>query len=157
GTPVKHVVVLYMENHSFDSVLGFWCDDNPGRCPEGGMPSKVTLSNGDAVTPSVDPDVVPNVLHNVISQRIAIDGGKMDGWAKIPDGSCNAATGYQCVSGYKPSQIPNITRLASQFAISDRTFSMAQSPSWGGHLYVAVASMDGFTGTIPLPKPGVTA
>jgi len=39
-------VVLMMENHSFDSVFGFWCNQNPGRCPDGGMPSSVTLSNG---------------------------------------------------------------------------------------------------------------
>jgi len=41
--PVHHIVVVFPENHSFDSLLGFWCDDHPGRCPDGGMPSSVTL------------------------------------------------------------------------------------------------------------------
>ena len=44
--PIRHVVVIYLENHSFDSVLGFWCDVHPARCPDGGMPAKVKLSNG---------------------------------------------------------------------------------------------------------------
>lgn len=44
--PIRHIVVVYLENHSFDSMLGCWCDDHPGRCPDGGMPSSVTLSNG---------------------------------------------------------------------------------------------------------------
>ena len=26
-SPIQHVVVLYLENHSFDSLLGYWCDD----------------------------------------------------------------------------------------------------------------------------------
>src|SRR5262249_29426851 len=67
-TPVKHIVVLYLENHSFDNVLGYWCRKNPGRCPDGGMPSLVTLSNGARVTPSVTPDKVPAVGHDVAAQ-----------------------------------------------------------------------------------------
>ena len=30
-SPIQHVVVLYLENHSFDSLLGYWCDDHPDR------------------------------------------------------------------------------------------------------------------------------
>ena len=58
ATPIQHVVVIYLENHSFDNVLGYWCNANPGRCPDGGMPSSVTLSNGTVVTPSVTPDTI---------------------------------------------------------------------------------------------------
>ena len=25
-TPIKHIVILYLENHSFDSLFGFWCE-----------------------------------------------------------------------------------------------------------------------------------
>ena len=147
--PVRHIVVVYLENHSFDSVLGFWCDDEPGRCPDGGMPSSVTLSNGVVVNPSTSPDTVPNVTHNVASQVAAIDGGRMDGWQNIRGGTCGAATGYQCISGYRPSQVPNVARLAQSFAISDRTFSVADSPSWAGHMAIAAASQDHFYGDNP--------
>jgi phospholipase C len=161
ATPISHVVVIDMENHSFDNVLGFWCDANPNRCPHGGMPTSVTLSNGATLTPSVDPDTIPNVLHTVGSQVAAmhnVDGvPRMDGWQNIPDGSCAASTNYQCVSGYLPEQIPNLTALAQHFGISDDTFSMAAAPSWGGHLYAVMASLDHFTGDNPVPAPGVTA
>src|SRR5215470_5552173 len=83
-TPIRHIVVLYLENHTFDNLLGYWCDQNKGRCPDGGMPSKVTLSDGTVVTPSVMPDIVPSVSHTVASQQKAIDGGKMDGWQNVP-------------------------------------------------------------------------
>jgi phospholipase C len=154
-SPIQHVVVLYLENHSFDSLLGYWCDDNPGRCPDGGMPAGVTLSDGTVVTPTVSPDIVPNVSHNVASQEAAIDHGRMDGWQNVQ--GCQASKSYACISGYTPSQIPNLTALANAFAISDRTFSMANSPSWGGHLYAAMASLDGFEGNNPQPLKGVAA
>src|SRR5690242_7642440 len=28
STPIQHVVVIYLENHSFDSLLGWYCADN---------------------------------------------------------------------------------------------------------------------------------
>lgn len=161
-SPIKHVVILYLENHSFDNLLGYWCDNHPRRCPKGGMPSSVTLSNGAVVTPSIDPDVVPEVAHNVNSQLAAmnIQGGKpqMNGWQDIngATGTCDAATGYACVSGYKPRQEPNLITLAEKFAISDATFSLADSPSYGGHLDIVTSNLDGFTGDIPKPAPGVT-
>jgi len=157
-TPIQHVVVIYLENHSFDNLLGYWCDDNPGRCPDGGMPAQVTLSNGATVTPSVDPDTVPPVDHSVTSQLAAmhiVNGvPQMNGWQKILSGGCKAPQ-YNCISGYTPSQIPNITSLAGQFAISDMTFSMADSPSWGGHVYAVASTLDGFQGNNPKPASGV--
>jgi phospholipase C len=157
ASPVKHIVVLYMENHSFDNVLGFWCDKPAqvaaNRCPDGGMPASVKLSNGAVVVPTTDPDTVPNEDHNVAAQLRAmnIQGGvpKMNGWENISGCTPAMSPPYGCVSGYQPSQIPNTTSLATQFAISDRTFSMGDSSSWGGHLYVAVASLDGFLGNNP--------
>lgn len=153
--PIRHVVVIYLENHSFDNLLGYWCDAHRGRCPDGGMPPSVRLSNGAAVTPGTDPDTVPYVLHTVRAQQAAMDGGKMDGWQNIPRGSCDAATGYRCISGYQATQIPNITTLAQDFAISDHTFSLADSPSWGGHMAMVAASTDQFTGDNPVAVKGV--
>jgi hypothetical protein len=100
-------VVIYLENQSFDSLLGFWCDQDPRRCPDGGMPSLVTLSNGAVVRPSVSPDAVPQVDHGVGSQEKAMDCTpfgtcQMDGWQKIRGGQCDAATGYKCIVGYEP-------------------------------------------------------
>src|SRR5690348_9876325 len=79
SSPIQHVVVIYLENHSFDNVLGYWCDDHPARCPDGGMPSSVRLSNGAVVTPTVDPDTIPNITHNGPAQVVAMDNGKMNG------------------------------------------------------------------------------
>jgi len=156
ATPIRHVVVIYLENHSFDNLLGYWCDSHPGRCPDGGMPPSVRLSNGATVTPGTDPDMVPNVNHSVAAQVAAIDGGRMDGWQNIPGGTCAAATGYRCISGYQPKQVPNITALAQLFAISDHTFSSGDSASWAGHMDIVAASADHFFGDNPVPAKGVS-
>jgi phospholipase C len=147
-TPIRHVVILYLENHSFDNLFGFWCDSHHRRCPDGGMPSSVTLSSGAVVKPSDDPDVPPVVKHTVASQVAAINGGKMNGWQHI--NGCHGPD-YRCISGYRPGKMPNMIALATRFALSDHTFSMGDSPSWGGHLYVAMASLDGFLGDTPQP------
>src|SRR5215471_2522585 len=155
-TPIRHVVVIYLENHSFDNLLGYWCDGHSGRCPDGGMPPSVRLSNGATVTPGTDPDTVPNVNHTVEAQVAAIDGGRMDGWQNIPGGTCAPATGYRCVSGYQPAQVPNITALAQRFAISDHTFSSGDSASWAGHMDIVAASEDHCFGDNPVPAKGIS-
>ena len=150
GSPIKHIVVIYQENHSFDNVLGPWCDQT-GKC--NGIPATVTLKGGVVVTPSDAADSIPTMEHSVAGNAAAVDGGKMDGWASLK--GC-AAPQYACVSAFQPSQIPNLIALARTFAISDATFSMSDSASWGGHLYAVAATTDGFTGDIPSPKNGVT-
>jgi phospholipase C len=165
-SPIQHVVVLDLENHSFDNVLGFWCQAAtlPGgvtpRCGAGdAMPATVTLSNGAVVTPYAMPDVVPTAAHDVASQVAAIDGGRMDGWQNATGGTCAATTrpAYRCVGGYPPAQVPNITVLAGAGAMEDRFFEEQDAPSWGGHLYAVAATLDGFTGDNPVPPPGSPA
>ena len=152
ATPIQHIVVLNQENHTFDNELGYWCNANPGRCT--GMPTTVTLSDGTVVTPGTTPDIVPNEDHSINGQTAAIDGGKMDGWQKISE--CAAAAGYSCISGYQPAAVPNLTALANTYAIEDRAFTMADAPSWGGHLDELAATTDGFAGNNPHQLTGTT-
>jgi phospholipase C len=159
--PIKHIVILYLENQSFDSILGYWCDVHSTRCPVGGMPKSVTLSDGSVVTPAVGAlnHVVPVVTHSVKSQLAAMNivhgVPQMNGWQNIGAGQCNKASHYRCIMGYKPAEQPNTARLADKFAISDDTFSLEDSPSWGGHLYVVLSNNDGFPGTVPVTKHGI--
>ena len=88
-----------------------------------------------------------------------IQGGvpRMNGWQNIPPpGLCDAPR-YQCISGAKPSAEPNITSLGGRFAISDNFFSLADSPSWGGHLYAVAGALDRFTGDNPRAASRVTS
>ena len=143
ATPITHVVIIYQENHSFDNVLGYWCAVNK-RC---NGTRRGRLPNGSTVPLTQPPDIVPNVAHTNAAQRTAVDGGRMDGFAKIS--GCAKSTGYACYSEYRPGQIPNLIALAGHFAVSDRTFAMNPVPSFGAHVELVAQTLDGFTGDNP--------
>jgi phospholipase C len=146
-SPIQHVVIIYQENHSFDDVLGKLCAQaGSSRDPCDGATTG-QLHTGETISLSREPDIVPDVLHNVASQQTAINGGAMNGFDLIR--GCGSSTGYACYAQYDPSQIPNLAALAQNFAVSDRTFEVGRSPSWGGHLTVAAATLDGFDGDNP--------
>ncbi len=145
-TPIQQVVVIDMENHSFDNLLGVFCKTELRSSPCDGA-TQGRLPNGSTIPLSVAANKVPNVSHNHADQVAAIDNGKMDGFATIA--GCSAAFGYQCYSQFAESQIPNITALARAFAISDRTFSEDSVPSWGSHLELVTGTLDGFVGDNP--------
>jgi phospholipase C len=148
-TPIRHVVILYQENHSFDETLGALCVQDI-RC-DGAISG--TASDGTPIPLTGASDVVPNVDHSVGSQTVAIDGGRMDGFSRI-----NGCTppGFGCYVQFQPSQIPNLAALAEAFVISDRTFELHAVPSWGSHLDLVTANLDGFTGDNPTVPSGTT-
>jgi len=151
GNPIKHVVVIYQENHSFDEVLGALCVHDV-RC-DGSLTA--TLANGTKYPLTKSADVVPTVNHDTLSQTTAINGGLMNGWEKI--GGCAAASKYPCLTYYDPTQIPNLAALARAYALSDRTFQLSTVPSFGAHIELVATTLDGFTGVAPSAKAGFTA
>ena len=155
SSPIRHVVVIYEENHSFDNVLGSFCVES-GRCNGA---TEGTLHDGTVIPLATADDLVPIVDHARKAQRAAIDGGRMDGFDLI-DG-CDASTAFACYSQFKPSQIPNLTRLADAFALSDATFETTTAASWVSHLALVASTTDGFWGANPVlskkghrPRPG---
>ena len=143
---IKHVVLIYQENRSFDEVLGAYCVLQH-RC--NGYVGPVGLKDGSVQWMWKSPDVVsPDPPHGVATQIQAIDGGKMDGWGKLGDG-CTSPGRNNCLSFYTPDQIPSMTKLADRYVVSDKTFSMQDAPSFGGHMWVAAATQAGFTGDVP--------
>ena len=75
-TPIKHVVVLFQENHSFNDLLGKLCVSEHRRCRGS---SVGVISNGQRIKLAAEPDLPPGVGHAVADQRAAINDGKMNG------------------------------------------------------------------------------
>jgi phospholipase C len=150
--PIKHVVIIYQENHTFDNVLGKLCviDHRCNGATTGKLSTGVTI----ALQPATD--VPPNIAHDHDAQVAAIDRGKMDRFDTIS--GCKAPR-FACLSQYSPIQIPNLAALARHYAISDATFQLGQAASWGTHLELVSGTVDGFNGDNPQPntEPGVTA
>ena len=161
ASPIRHVVIIYQENHSFDNVLGRYCSQvKSGARVRSGVndgcdgATSGRLPDGRVISLSQATDVVPGIGHNVAKQIAAIDGGKMDGFGLIS--GCLAGGGYRCYSQFDPSRIPNATALASHFAVSDRTFESFTEPSWAAHMELVAATRDGFQGNNPVKASGVT-
>jgi len=154
-SPIKHVVVIFQENHSFDNVLGKLCTEVPNIIVRPGlnMPCDGTtqgrLKGGTPIALTQTPDVVPNVNHSSDAIVAAMNGGLMDGFSGIS--GCKLKNNYACYSQYYPSQIPNVASLAERFVISDRTFATDAAASWGSHVNLAAQTLGGFVGDIPAP------
>jgi phospholipase C len=149
ASPIRHVVIVFQENHSFDNVLGRFCAGS-GRCD--GATSGV-VSDGSTVPLADAADLIPIIEHSHLAEVEAIDGGKMDGFDRVT--GCHARGGYACYTQFVPSAIPNLTALATSFALSDRTFETTTASSWVSHLALVASTSDGFYGDNPLARHGV--
>jgi Tol biopolymer transport system component/phospholipase C len=138
GSPIEHVVVIFMENHSFDEVLGRLCLQD-GRCDS---VSEGQVSTGETIPLHDAPDIVPQVLHGWFAQYYGMNGGLMNGFDL--NHGCTQEQGYACYQQYDPAQIPNLAALARAFVISDRTFEGDSLGSWGAHFILASPNMNGF-------------
>lgn len=155
SSPIKHVVVIYQENHSFDNVLGKLCTEVPNTIIRPGLnmscdgATQGMLKGGTPIALTQTPDIVPNVNHSSDAIVAAMNGGLMDGFSGIA--GCQLKNNYACYSQYDPSQIPNVASLAERFVISDRTFATDAAASWGSHVNLAAQTLGGFVGDIPAP------
>jgi phospholipase C len=140
-SPIRHVVILLQENHSFDNVLSRLCIEDHRDC---NTATRGTRADGAQVAITRASDLVPGVAHEQRAQLAAIDHGAMDGWNTIP--GCEFD---QCYTAYEPSQIPTLARLARTGGISDAFYSRDIVPSWGGHIDLFAQTLDGFLGDNP--------
>jgi phospholipase C len=118
-TPIKHVVNIMMENHSFDNIFGLYPTLNSTRsgalaaslqepddvfgAPKGAGLSQV--SNGTYWTDNPNEDVYPSDW----------DGGKMDGFA--------SNSGSVAMTYYSSNQLAVEWDWAEEYAIADRYFA----------------------------------
>src|SRR3954463_14144906 len=114
-SPIRHVVVIYQENHSYDNVLGLFCRQvakgiivraGSDQTCDGATTGR--LPNGSSISLSRAADVGARVGHSVADQTKAIDAGAMDAFSAIS--GCGPPY-YRCYAQYSPSQIPNATAL----------------------------------------------
>jgi phospholipase C len=144
GSPIKHVVVIYQENHSFNDILGALCVQENDRCVG---TTQGEISDGTKMPLTPEPDIPPEVGHKSIDQAIAINGGLMNGWDNVF--GCGSVFQYRCLTQVQAGTLPNLWSMADTFAMSDMTFESGASASWGSHIQLVAATMDGFVGDQP--------
>jgi phospholipase C len=152
---VGHVVVIYMENHSFDNLYGQYPGANgldsatkaqitqidasglpytflPPIPGGSAFPSNLAnnIFNIDQYVPS--DQETPDVLHRFYQEQEQIDGGRMDKFA-LYNNSKGLTMGY-----YKTDLLP-LEALARQYTLCDRFFHSAFGGSFLNHQWLIAA------------------
>jgi phospholipase C len=133
-TPIRHVVIVVMENHSFDSIFGTFPGANGAT--SGLIGTTLVPLNHLNDQPPADFD------HTRDGARIDIDGGKMDAFNRH---NC-ADPPYWCYGQYWQADIPNLWAYAKTFALVDNAFASAMTPSYANHQYLIAAQSGGALG-----------
>jgi phospholipase C len=138
SNPIRHVVFLVKENHSFDNYFGSY----PGA--DGATEGKtLQCDKGFAPGPTVPltdaPYVYPHDLGHAFAPGLtAIDGGRMDGFNCVTYG--DDLTGY---TQFNRKTLPTYWKLADRFVLADRFFTSMYGPTFPEHLYTIAAQSDG--------------
>ncbi|KAJ3102991.1 hypothetical protein HDU97_010429 [Phlyctochytrium planicorne] len=160
---IKNVVLLVMENRSFDNVLGYWARTRPNV---NGIPDKAcnTLSSKGIDICSTDKQVFVNLNPKHETEFVTREiYGKdaetfsagttrtptMAGFVDVMEGTWNTSDPNllrQVMDGYNPKDIPITATLASEYAVFDRWFSSLPGPTFPNRLFLYSATSNGEIG-----------
>jgi phospholipase C len=159
---IEHVVVLMLENRSFDNILGrlypssrqfdglTMQESNPWHRSDGSV-EPVPVWSSDAVLPPDLPAQDPGELFT--DMRMQLDGlapaaqptmsGFVDNYMRQP--STGADRDPKAVMHvYRPEQLTATTMLARSFAVSDRWFASAPCETWPNRYFLHCGTAGGF-------------
>jgi phospholipase C len=146
---IQHVVVLMMENHSFDNLLGMVPHRVPGRANvdgftlQGGQPVEVNLDATGAPVPA-RPMSSPCQLDGHPGQdwnasHISWDGGRNDGFVK--------ASGPVAMSFWDNRDLPVTYSLVKHFPVGNRYFSSALAQTYPNRRFFFCGTASGLVAT----------
>jgi phospholipase C len=137
-SPIKHIVVIVEENHTFDNYFGTY----PGANGIAGASSQPSTNspNAQLVAPfMIDTTTISRDLnHTWESAHQAYDGGKMDGFVIASNSSLS-------MGHFDPTLIPDYWDYASQFVLLDDFYTSVMGPSLPNHLYLIAGQSGGLT------------
>src|SRR5579883_1205228 len=156
GDPIRHVVLLILENHSFDQMLGGLKQIISGW--DGADPS-VTRVNKDPEgreyrqAPTTERMMALDPHHEV--QHVAVqlsdhNGGFVKDFAECYPQSDAKARGY-IMGYYPPDFLPALHRLARNFTVCDRWFSCLPGPTWPNRFFALTGTS---SGRVNMPDDG---
>ncbi len=141
---IDHIVVVMMENRSFDHLLG-WMPNANGR--QAGLSYKDN-SGGVHATHSLAPDYTgcghPDPDHSYGPDRIAYNGGAMDGFLRAGKNDIYSI-GY-----YTEGDIPFYASLAQAYMTCDQWFASILGPTFPNRMFFWAAQTDRLDDSISL-------
>ncbi|MFL5959997.1 MAG: phospholipase C [Gaiellaceae bacterium] len=149
---VEHIVVLMLENRSFDHMLGYLSLEG-GREDVDGLKTGMANEYGGraypihhldrtAFLPQEDPD------HSGEATSVQIAGGEMSGFvdsfaAKLAQRARADLDPGLVMGYYDAADLPVYDHLAAEFCVCDRWFSSVPGATWPNRLYAIAGRADG--------------
>jgi phospholipase C len=172
---IRHIVVLMLENQSFDRLLGYLDLGDPAQKLEG-----LTGAETNPVSPPTDMTPVPVQRVSTPSAYVTDPGPGHDledvneqlfGEREPRDASTPRNTGFvlnysrqtgsdhrpigargrEIMQGLDPTLVPIITTLARSFTVCDHWFSSVPGPTWPNRFFLHTGTSKGFLETPELP------
>lgn len=152
--PIKTVVVLVMENRSFDHVLGWLKSTRPeidgltgkewNRINVSDPKSSNVFVSDDAIFVDGDPGHSFQAIREQIfgSNHSYENPAPMNGFAQQAV-SMGEGMPRTVMSGFKPGRVPVYTELANEFAVFDRWFASVPASTQPNRFYVHSATSHG--------------
>jgi len=165
ATPIKHLVVIFQENVSFDHYFGTYpVATNPSGEPKffaaPGTPTvngftnallnfnpNLNPANGTAASNPFRLDrsqaVTPDQDHNYLAEQLAFDGGVMDRFPAETSSGGNIVMGY-----FDGNTVTALWNYAQFFAMSDNSFGTTFGPSTPGLMNLVAGQTNGVASTL---------
>ena len=172
NTPIEHVIVLMLENRSFDHMCGYWNHLRGGSGLTGAEfnyvdPADTSSAKVHVHRKKLDPERrdQPEPGHYLENAQVQVFGSKqspcpdpapMNGFVKDyietleeeskGEGEQEIDTveaGKDLMGCYDPSSTPVLRTLAEEFVLCDRWFSSVPGPTWPNRYYLHAATSDG--------------
>lgn len=159
---IQHLVVLMMENRSFDHMFGFL---KSPTYPIDGLDGTETNPDIQGMKVRVSPDahyagdLTPDPGHDFISVNEQIfsnsqgtgSGPFMQGFVKAYQGKTNnVAKSHNIMRCFSPGRLPALTTLAQEYAICDRWFASVPGPTLPNRAFAYGATSMGRVDMTPM-------
>jgi phospholipase C len=151
---IKHIVVLMMENHSYDNYLGMLAGRGDGLPrTQDGTPDVVNkVPDGRQFTAhhlTSTAQLPGNPTQSWRASHIAYDDGSCDGFSAsvveaVPGGDPGAPLGY-----WTEAELPFYYGLASTFPVADRWFCSCMGPTFPNRRFLIAGTANGLMDDLP--------
>src|SRR5579859_6672362 len=154
---IQHIVVIYLENHSFDNLYGQFPGANgladasqskiiqvdssgkpytflPAITESSAFPTNLPNHFFDIDQYIPNDMITPDVLHRYYQEQWQIDGGKMDKYALYNSNSQGMSQGY-----YKTSLLP-LLGMAQKYTLCDNFYHSAFGGSFLNHMWLIASA-----------------
>lgn len=155
-TNIEHIVVLVLENRSFDHMCGYF---GRGNGVSGGLSNPENPADPASPTVAVSDDAayvgdLVDPAHDLLSVNVQLFGTAAPGPAAVPtnDGfvlnyasqpGITMAKARSIMKCFAPAKLPVLRTLAENFVLCDNWFASVPGPTWSNRFFLHAATSGG--------------